>query len=302
MSPVDLPRLLVRSQPLETDNLATYLQRLSALNGYDSPRWIAPPERNVKWNEARWKRLSGMTGDSVERLLHLASGDEFLAFGAGLPGVKLPRLQWAVAGSKACPECVADGEIAWALWDLRVVTACPVHGCRLVHSCPDCGTKLRLNRPAPSRCASLRCSSGPGLADRVAAPKATVDLVRALARTAGHRSAPRADRLRSLERLELNEALRLIEELAFPIERHRKRRNLLDPLGTVDIVAEALSDLPASFEAYLERVADRIGGTSRYDIVVNFPFLCSLFLWVDAQAARDPACRAATNDNGRGPR
>jgi hypothetical protein len=72
---------------------------------------------------------------------------------------------------RICPACLQERPIWWAVWDLGLVTACPIHRCLLLNECPACKKKLSWRRPAVHEC---HC----GLDFRtVTAPAATHDLV-----------------------------------------------------------------------------------------------------------------------------
>ena len=66
---------------------------------------------------------------------------------------------------RLCPACLREHPIWWAVWDLGLVTACPIHRCLLLDECPACKRKLAWQRPAVHKC---RC----GLDFRKLAPVA----------------------------------------------------------------------------------------------------------------------------------
>ena len=66
---------------------------------------------------------------------------------------------------RLCPACLRERPIWWAVWDLGLVTACPIHRCVLLGECPACKRKLAWQRPAVHKC---RC----GLDFRNLAPEA----------------------------------------------------------------------------------------------------------------------------------
>ena len=53
---------------------------------------------------------------------------------------------------KICPQCLRQGNYIRAMWDLSLVTCCPVHKCMLVDTCPQCGRKLSWHRNKVSGC------------------------------------------------------------------------------------------------------------------------------------------------------
>jgi hypothetical protein len=45
-----------------------------------------------------------------------------------------------------------ERSIWWAVWDLGLVVACPVHGCLLLNQCAACKRKIAWERPAVHQC------------------------------------------------------------------------------------------------------------------------------------------------------
>jgi hypothetical protein len=72
---------------------------------------------------------------------------------------------------RICPGCLKESPIWWAVWDLGLVTTCPIHRCHLVNQCPACKKRLAWQRPSVYKC---RC--GLDLRSLTAEP-ATRDLV-----------------------------------------------------------------------------------------------------------------------------
>jgi hypothetical protein len=53
---------------------------------------------------------------------------------------------------RLCPACLRERPIWWAVWDLGLVAACPIHRCLLVNICPACNRKLAWPRSAVHQC------------------------------------------------------------------------------------------------------------------------------------------------------
>jgi hypothetical protein len=69
---------------------------------------------------------------------------------------------------RLCTVCLRQWPIWWAVWDLGLVAACPVHRCLLLNQCPSCKRKLGWQRPSVHKC---RCgldfrNLAPEVADR----------------------------------------------------------------------------------------------------------------------------------------
>ena len=52
---------------------------------------------------------------------------------------------------RLCPACLRDHSIWWAVWDLGLIVACPVHRCLLLDQCPACKRKTRLAASSRTR-------------------------------------------------------------------------------------------------------------------------------------------------------
>jgi len=53
---------------------------------------------------------------------------------------------------RLCPACLRDRPIWWAVWDLGLIVACPVHRCLLLNQCPACKQSIAWERPAVYKC------------------------------------------------------------------------------------------------------------------------------------------------------
>ena len=139
---------------------------------------------------------------------------------------------------RICPGCLKESPIWWAVWDLGLVTTCPIHRCHLVSQCPTCKRRLAWQRPSVYKC---RC----GLDLRtLTAEAATPDLVAinaAIYRAAGFPPAEGAELdlvdfgfPPEMLRLGLGALLRLILFVGSTNEKHRLRRKQL-PFTATDL-------------------------------------------------------------------
>ena len=55
---------------------------------------------------------------------------------------------------KVCPRCLKESGYARRVWDCSLVTACPIHECLLIDSCPKCKNRIKCvrNRLSVCRC------------------------------------------------------------------------------------------------------------------------------------------------------
>lgn len=81
-----------------------------------------------------------------------------------------------------CPLCVASSGYHCLLWDLPLVTACPLHACLLAESCHACGLTFTWKTLA----SGWLCACGAKVSERpvVRAPRCAIGLVRMLAKAA----------------------------------------------------------------------------------------------------------------------
>src|SRR6266513_1034776 len=54
---------------------------------------------------------------------------------------------WIQKGDpKVCPKCLAESGYSLRTWDCSLVTACPIHECVLLDTCPDCKRRIKCVR------------------------------------------------------------------------------------------------------------------------------------------------------------
>jgi TniQ len=158
-------KLLRRAKPYPTESLAGYLIRLASINHYSSGNLILSKagikERlchlNVfDSNQDNLSTLSNMTGVSESNLLSMAFyiktnrhsyTNQVNGFGEIFSTSLLNDSCFTI-----CPSCLAEKPYYPQVWDLRHVTVCPFHKCRLVDSCPVCGQIINLSSPNLLRC------------------------------------------------------------------------------------------------------------------------------------------------------
>jgi len=170
-------RLLFRVDPIPGESPRGYLCRVAHEHGYSGP---------LALSEIAGLPRSGLerddTAEQIARVLRLEPEEwrtlcyrhingrtrfnQRLFFGQRISSDDLnyrcPRV---------CPRCLNDRPVWWAVWDLGLVTTCPIHRCHLLNQCPACKRSLAWQRPAVRKC---RC----GLDLRTVPPEsATGDLV-----------------------------------------------------------------------------------------------------------------------------
>ena len=170
-------RLLFRVDPLPRESPRGYLCRVAEAHGYCGPLALA---------QIAGLPTSGLErDDSVKQIAHVLrlEPEEWQAMHYRHIGGRNRFDQRSFYGQRIsvddlnyerpriCPRCLKEAPIWWAVWDLGLVTACPIHRCHLVNQCPACKRRLAWQRPSVHKC---RC----GLDLRaLTAEAATPDLV-----------------------------------------------------------------------------------------------------------------------------
>jgi hypothetical protein len=119
---VDLAGLSRETAALEREDGARSIAQVLRL---EPEEWIAMSYRHVKGTGLAQRTFCGQT----------VRADQL--------NYRRPRL---------CPHCLRERLVWWAIWDLALVAACPLHRCLLINQCPACGKKLAWTRPAVERC------------------------------------------------------------------------------------------------------------------------------------------------------
>lgn len=161
--------LLVRPKPEEGESFIGYIVRLTELNGYDTPSWILSLSdidyMELQWNFTfmfsrpdRLEEFAEITGNQVSDLTSLlylpaSSKDRVGIEGEyNFYGAFLNRSIIRPHCPKVCPKCLKESGYARRVWDCSLVTACPIHACMLIDTCPKCRRRLKCVRKRLSIC------------------------------------------------------------------------------------------------------------------------------------------------------
>lgn len=151
-------RLLFRTDPLPLESPRGYLCRVAHAHRYNGPCWLAdlagiPPTGLA--SEDRAKDLAYALRLEVLEWLgmchkHTEGRGRFKR--RSFLGEVIDAFQLNYRRPRVCPCCLCERPVWWAVWDLALVTACPIHRCLLIDRCSACGKRLKWNRPAVHEC------------------------------------------------------------------------------------------------------------------------------------------------------
>jgi len=146
-------------EPDHGESVHAYMHRLAQAYGLPS---VKPLQAEVgrggprPFSVACAPRLAELGGVPLDQVMRLVGFDADYAAGVSVwtfgreqlslyPGVNCRRLP-------ICCECLGNGSHVRGFVHLSAVSACPLHGSRLVCVCPNCGIPLRTDRPQLDRC------------------------------------------------------------------------------------------------------------------------------------------------------
>jgi len=275
--------------PLESPR--GYLCRVAHAHGYCGPGWLAdlagiPPgglEREdratplahvLRLEVSEWLRMCYRPVKGKERFERRS----FL-------GVLIGAHQLNYRHPRICPCCMRDHSVWWAVWDLALVSACPIHRCLLIDLCPACGRKLTWHRRAVHEC---RCGADLRKAEPATADGNLVTINAAIYRAAGFYQKACEEELQRasfppvLGDLKLDALLRLVRFVGSIQEQGKLRRKQIRfaptdldtaiQVGTA--AASILMDWPRSFREMLRRMVPgqikSAADLSFYDVFGNF--------------------------------
>jgi hypothetical protein len=176
-------RLLFRVDPIAGESPRGYLCRTAHEHGYSSPNALA--QIAGLWVSGTGK-VTGLDHDAAIQQLSYAlrlEPEEWRSMCYHRVSGRNRFKQRSFCGEtisaddlnyrrpRLCTACLRERPIWWAVWDLGLIVACPIHRCLLLNQCPACKRRVVWERPAVYIC---RC----GLDFRqVSAEPADLDLV-----------------------------------------------------------------------------------------------------------------------------
>lgn len=157
-----MSRLLFTEEPYFDESFIGYIMRLADLNDIPDIRWILKMLRPGKFykydyrytfdfriNIAQLAEITGVDREKLSRLLY-TDGNKNLSFSSGTLLFFDKSLYHAFVlreKPKICPKCLAERNYCRKIWEIALVTTCPLHKCLLLDYCPNCLQKLDWSRP-----------------------------------------------------------------------------------------------------------------------------------------------------------
>ena len=151
-----VPRFLVRPSPDPEESLTGYVLRVAEQNGLRGfGQWLQGLGHDCRTHvpKSLVPDLVAMLGVSDDGLNAMAYDLEKADKTCWVRGdVRMPWRDVSPRWATLCPACVQETGRTRAIWDVWLVTACPVHAVQLVDRCPGCGRRLTWTRPGLARC------------------------------------------------------------------------------------------------------------------------------------------------------
>jgi TniQ len=215
-------------------------------------------------------RLADLTDQAASLLLSIAhpaagrgrNGTEVVLF----RGNAIPKLAISTVRVKVCPECLAQGTpYRRAVWDLKLLMVCPVHGSWLIWRCPACHRSLSWTN---TRVVECTCDRKVDLrrAPRRSCAAAVADLNYILAELALNRVPRECGKMpQELADMGLDDLLSIIARVGglASTGRFRSHYAICGADRAADIVRAAASVLADWPKRFVELVKDRFEAVER---------------------------------------
>ena len=160
-------KLLFTENPYPDESFIGYIMRLCEINEIPEIRWIlneAGLERSYDFkykfnsdfriNTENLSILAGFNESQIKDLLYLHEfgykwhiTGNILVFGKLVPHYFVRR-----ENPKICPLCLSEKNYLRKVWEISLLTACPIHKCLLLDTCLNCFDKIKWERPTISLC------------------------------------------------------------------------------------------------------------------------------------------------------
>ena len=147
--------LAIKLLPVKGESLPGFLIRSVEANSYSKISWVLN-SAGIDLNAGTMLQkpdglctlanILGCAPEQLEELSYRSAKPQNSSMVVLPSGQEISRYAVNLKSTKVCPVCIKDkGWIPW-IWDLRVMTHCPVHGIPLTSSCSSCDGQVVLNR------------------------------------------------------------------------------------------------------------------------------------------------------------
>lgn len=264
---MSVSRLPLRLAPIKGESLPGFMIRLAERNGVSRPQTIAKalgsPYSTLQaaaLGPFDLLPVSDGAGVPIETLASMTYWPTGHGNELGFLDATIDPEMISLKHRKACPACLSEEPFHRAVWDLRLVTACPVHQVRLISTCQECDRRLRWHTASIANClcgADLRRVSTEPVSSTELDGLSLIYAVLGLNGFEDKRTGPVAD-------LDFKDLLALMLHLGWFGSGARKRfapvllsRGDLAPHQYLQIGFMACQDWPTSFSHYLEALCER---------------------------------------------
>lgn len=159
-------KLLVTAKPEADESFMGYILRLTELNNYENPSWIL---KIVELDDTEQSETYGFLSRPDRYLTHMSkitSVSQLELSKIIYPVIEtsnntslctffghlLPKYVIRFKHPKICPSCLLENPYCRRIWELSIVTTCPIHKCLLIDECPRCEKHITWNRKEVSVC------------------------------------------------------------------------------------------------------------------------------------------------------
>lgn len=174
-----LKPLLCRPPLLPNETLASYLYRLAYANEHRLNIVASLCEEHLFWPD---KVIRPNNTETFELLAAITRLEPYKIYGASVyglteivvpryetmetiscpPGFTFPRMPNKYVynhfrhedKAQFCPHCLAEAAYQRRVWQLKMIAACPQHGCLLIDACPNCGQAVKTTDIVMVRCST----------------------------------------------------------------------------------------------------------------------------------------------------
>ncbi|WP_139834661.1 TniQ family protein [Thalassospira sp. MCCC 1A03138] len=140
--------LLVRPKPEKAESFRGYLLRVSTENGYHNANWmlrqlgIHPRTYLPRDDIAKLASALNLQDRELSNMQNRVVAPRWVRVGAHEVHICAQERR----SFRYCPECLSEAPYHRAVWDLKLLSACPKHGTYLLESCRKCDRRIGWGR------------------------------------------------------------------------------------------------------------------------------------------------------------